>query len=393
MTQQELNTRSDAAGERHFAAAVGTERLLGLDALRGMAALGIMLYHYWLDFKIAPLPAHTMSMLGLYGVSIFFMISGAVIWRKYAAISHFDRREAVVFLIKRWFRIAPLVIAATLVGYLGYIASYVVNGQTGYQIFHDPVRLFMIVTFGNALDYSPRYASLITGGWSLQVEFSFYFLLCAILLIIPRSYRMATVIGLLAFGLYYRLVVFPHLPAQTAWTNYVHFWSQLMFFSLGILAIEAYDRGMMRYPATIATAALLSATLIDIPAPVAGFTNSYAGPAATLFYGGLAALMVFAMAAIAIPRPLVGSASFIGDISYAVYVCHPLVYGVYSLARGPKSLIGYLICILVTIIASALVYRWVERPFIKLGARVAGSTTGLDIRRAQSNPVRGPEHV
>jgi exopolysaccharide production protein ExoZ len=393
MNQQQPHTQLIPAGVPRPAKLAGSERLLGLDALRGIAAISIMLYHYWLDFKIAPLPASTMSMLGLYGVSIFFIISGAVIWRKYAAIERFDRHEAITFLIKRWFRIAPLVILATLVGYAGYLASYLVNGQTGYQIFHDPVRLFMIVTFGNALDYSPRYASLITGGWSLQVEFSFYLLVCALLLIIPRSYRIVTVAGLLAFGLYYRLAVFPHLPAQTAWTNYVHFWSQLMFFPLGILAIEAYDQGWVRYPLAIAAAALLLVGLVDVQAPVAGFTNAYAGPASTVFYGGLAVLMVFAMAAIRLPRPFVWPASFIGDISYAVYVCHPLVYGLYTLARGPKSLVGYLMCIAVTIIASAFVYHWVERPFIRVGARVAARANGMEPRRAQSPSVQGPEHV
>lgn len=79
------------------------DRLEPLDWLRGLMALSIMLYHFgpWHD------AAHPIGRLGIYGVSIFFILSGlsmAIAYDRYIC----DVPSSVSFFIRRLFRIWPL---------------------------------------------------------------------------------------------------------------------------------------------------------------------------------------------------------------------------------------------------------------------------------------------
>ena len=61
----------------------GNRRLVEVDALRGLAALAVVLFHYTTRFTelFAPNPPPTFSFPdGHYGVNLFFIISGFVIF-------------------------------------------------------------------------------------------------------------------------------------------------------------------------------------------------------------------------------------------------------------------------------------------------------------------------
>lgn len=80
-----------------------SDRFESLDWLRGLMALSIMLYHFgsWHD------AAHPIGRLGIYGVSIFFILSGLSIAIAYDGFIC-DIRTSVRFFIRRLFRIWPL---------------------------------------------------------------------------------------------------------------------------------------------------------------------------------------------------------------------------------------------------------------------------------------------
>ena len=59
---------------------VKTGRIQGLDYLRGLAAFGIMVFHYS-SWTLGKFGANTLlSRIGIYGVSIFYVISGLTLF-------------------------------------------------------------------------------------------------------------------------------------------------------------------------------------------------------------------------------------------------------------------------------------------------------------------------
>ena len=83
-------------------------RLANLDYLRGIAAFGIMIYHYqsWLFGKFY---AETfMGRVGIYGVSIFYILSGLTLFHVYSDKLTWDVSGVGNFFLKRFCRIYPL---------------------------------------------------------------------------------------------------------------------------------------------------------------------------------------------------------------------------------------------------------------------------------------------
>jgi exopolysaccharide production protein ExoZ len=342
-------------------------RLIGLDFLRGLAAISVMLYHYSTYMAIELLPKSKTDVIGLYGVSIFFVISGSVMWRRYGAIDHFGARDVLNFLIKRWFRIAPLVILATLANYLIF---YTFADDT-YKQFYDMRRIFVNFTFVNSFEYSKRNYSFITGGWSLQVEFAFYFLLGVLLFLVPRRYRLIAVCCLFLFGVYYRMLVFPFLEPGPLWIDYTHFFSQLLFFAAGILLVEIGSSMNTQHSRIMVAGAVILFAFANVHDAVNFFGYAYVGWKSTVFYGGLIVILTFAMMNINTTGMFEGISKIIGGISYSVYICHPLVYTVYHAMGGAKNVKGLAFCICAAFLIATCVYRWVEKPFMRAGARLS----------------------
>ena len=96
-------------------------RLYGIDGLRGVAALVVMLYHATAHPRPALLP------LGLTGVELFFVISGFVLAYAYEdalARGHGGAR----YLLQRFIRLYPVHLLATLFGFSVYVLDGAVRG-------------------------------------------------------------------------------------------------------------------------------------------------------------------------------------------------------------------------------------------------------------------------
>jgi exopolysaccharide production protein ExoZ len=68
----------------------------------------------------------------------------------------------------------------------------------------------------------------------------------------------------------------------------------------------------------------------------------------------------------------------LGEISYALYLLHPLVYNVVKFVARQLHFspwVTIVVAIVVTVIASQLVYRFYEQRFIKLGQKVSKTIT------------------
>lgn len=152
------------------------DRVLGFDLLRGICAIGIAYYHV-LHYLNAP--GIKLYSVGLYGVYIFFILSGASLYIAYAdkIRAGYDLRK---FIGQRFFRIVPLFALAVLVRPL-----FVSHGLAGYtaEFFRDAV-LNITLAFGLG---NPAQLSIVTGGWSLGIEFVFYLIFPVILAFVSGS--------------------------------------------------------------------------------------------------------------------------------------------------------------------------------------------------------------
>ena len=84
------------------------KRLYNLDYLRGLAAFGIMIYHY-LSWTLGKFTADTfMGRLGIYGVSIFYILSGLTLFCVYNDKMTLSKKDVATFFKKRVFSIFPL---------------------------------------------------------------------------------------------------------------------------------------------------------------------------------------------------------------------------------------------------------------------------------------------
>ncbi|MFJ4187823.1 acyltransferase family protein [Kitasatospora sp. NPDC089509] len=165
---QRRNTRTAAGG----AASAASSRLGWLDALRGIAALSVAIYHlalpfYWLHIDHLP---RTIGDPGIFGVMLFFLVSGYII------PASLERRGDVrSFWAGRYFRIYPVVIVTIVVSLLVLPRNHqVVQGWA----FDHP----LLTLAGNGLMIQDMMGitNVIGVMWTLTYEMIFYFFVTAL---------------------------------------------------------------------------------------------------------------------------------------------------------------------------------------------------------------------
>lgn len=142
------------------------DRLLELDALRGLAALSVVIFHYTTRYNELYGSNHNLSFelaYGHYGVQLFFIISGFVIFMTVQNVTSLKK-----FVLKRAFRLYPTYI-------MGVIITFVIVklfGLPGREVsnFDALVNLTMFQSFLGVPHVDGAY-------WSLQIELIFYFII------------------------------------------------------------------------------------------------------------------------------------------------------------------------------------------------------------------------
>lgn len=113
------------------------ERLLELDALRGLAAVYVLIFHFICSYQQSlGAKAFELSRFfsGIYGVQLFFIISGYVIFMSLDRIA-----RPLDFIVSRFSRLFPAYWAAVI------IATFLIKRYTMCMIFGSPRRaLFSI---------------------------------------------------------------------------------------------------------------------------------------------------------------------------------------------------------------------------------------------------------
>ncbi|HMA35221.1 MAG TPA: acyltransferase [Chloroflexia bacterium] len=310
-----------------------------LEAYRGVAALGIVLFHAYQHSRVGATyvyegtPAHLLLRNLEAGVAWFFALSGFLIFLPFARAAVEQRRpqSARGFLVRRVIRIIPLY-------YLAILVVWVLRYTGGPEQWYD---LLLHLSFTQVFDQVHIFWT-IGPAWSLAVEMLFYLL---ITLAGPWFYgvcgRIVTPGGRLAWltaaclalvggSLVYKGLAFYVLQIpEDNWPVYFSLPAKLDTFALGMLLAVAVvaSRGRPQFAAPVPAllriigALLLAVTfgLREISPPVWLYFHTLAGVGATLFL----ASTVLGPRGSPWERMLSWPAlQFLGVVSYSLYIWH-----------------------------------------------------------------------
>ncbi|WP_300449996.1 acyltransferase [Accumulibacter sp.] len=327
-------------------AASGSNRLVEIDALRGVAALAVVLFHYTTHyarvFGADPPPSISVSG-GHYGVNLFFIISGFVIFMT------LDRTaKPMDFVVSRFSRLFPaywvaIVMTFSLTHLLGLPGKLVdIGAAVG--------NLIMI----HGLFRVPHVDGVY---WTLEVELLFY---CGMLALF-RLRRLDSIhyvlLGLLAARLTY-FVLEKAFGIDLSWTIYrLLILRHIPWFALGIsiyLATRRREGESRRAPALTAACAIVTLLIAE-----------------SVFVGMLAVILAGAvfLAATARLSPLRHAVFvWLGAISYPLYLLHENIGWSIQLrlqALGVPIDLTVVLAMATSLTLATALTHWVEQPAMR----------------------------
>jgi len=168
-------------------------RVHTIDYLRGILALLIMVYHYlsWQDIIVVDASSF-LTRIALYGVSMFFIISGFSLTLTYFnKFKYMNIYSIKYYFYKRFARIYPLFWLIVIL----YISSLIVTHK---QI---PNILEILSNLSITFSFFSEYKGFTPGAWSIGKEIIFYIILPFCLYFIHKNIRI-TIFILIVFVLF-----------------------------------------------------------------------------------------------------------------------------------------------------------------------------------------------
>jgi peptidoglycan/LPS O-acetylase OafA/YrhL len=306
--------------------------------LRGIAALTVVFCHFGNPLKEDPNFGNIFNFFhdyGLYGVQMFFVISGFVIPLSLDR-SNYKLSNYLNFLKKRALRLHPPYMAALIitlvVSYLAYKSKGLVYPENLLSI----TKSFFYLHFPAD---NPVF-------WTLGVEVTYYFFI-GLLFPVFKKYPLFAVIALIPLF---------SIISKTIVVDYVNFFNFTMYFFIGIFGYFIYEKQSLTLNyAGLALSIIASFYFNDlIGTIVAIFTIAF------IFFYNLRVPKFF---------------NFLGEISYSVYLIH-FVIGLkfinLSIRYVNPSLYWalFIVAIIFIYAVSYVFYRIIEIPSAKLSNKV-----------------------
>jgi peptidoglycan/LPS O-acetylase OafA/YrhL len=312
------------------------ERLVELDAIRGIAAMMVVGYHFTTRYQ--EVVGHSAPVVGLpwgeYGVPLFFGLSGFVI-----SMTLERTRTAMDFAVSRFSRLYPAYFVAIL------ITSIVVftGGVPEFQSSPTTVALNFTMLQGFL-----RVPHVDGSYWTLEVELVFYGVMFALLLMRKLSWMTAVIIGWIAF----KWIWWLHPLSYTLTEMVVEY---IPYFAIGVACYRLWAK--QEAPAAWLTILFAVVTLWVIDGATRGVVGVLVALVFALFaYGKLNFLRW---------PPLV----WLGGVSYTLYLLHAnigwtLIHRLEGAGTAPYLAIA--VALTVSVILAYGVTQLVERPALRI---------------------------
>jgi peptidoglycan/LPS O-acetylase OafA/YrhL len=364
------------------------ERFNRIDALRGIAATAVMLYHIVVISNFNSFPNGGPFQIirnGWMGVDLFFVISGFVITLSLSRENlNLARKSRIRFLTRRWFRIAPLyyftiaIFIAFLQPHLLFLSAKSILAHLGSHL----------VFLHNLLPQT--HGSLVGPNWTIALEMQFYVLMAFLFTRIFRNNPLKIIALMVISSWIWRfsttLILRPgesNPNTQSIFSNFLP--GTLDEFSVGILIalfwikhsgknsfmarmIDKNYRSFFLYSSLFIFTFSFNLFLLKSvnywasSMMIVGFKSLLAVSFGFL----LLATITLPIRSVFLELPL----KYIGKISYGIYLWHIIVLST-MLDRLPW-LSGYKLMFIVsgiTITLAVLSYHLMELPMIQRGNR------------------------
>lgn len=341
-----------------------------LDALRFFAFLAVLVHHG----PASPGFPDAVRRIGGFGLSMFFLLSAYLITE--LLFRERDRSGTVacgLFFIRRSLRIWPLYFAALVVG---IVVSGLLPRRFGISLTGVAAMCFFVANQGKL---HSQLGFVLSPLWSISIEEQFY-------LIWPPIVKLG---GMrLAFA---ASIVFSVSAAAWIWVFSSNGWAlwyetpvEFLFFAAGAILAVAMHGKPVREMSTGVRGGLLTVGLFSLAvaaqvggigtANVPGLTRGRLCIGYSVSVAGCVLIFSAVLGASHVPRVL----SYLGRISYGLYVFHSGVLQISllitaPLTLAPSSVFNMLmvdaVALAVCIPAAHLSYMYFERPFLRLKER------------------------
>lgn len=338
------------------------QRLYSLDALRGIAALSVVLWHWQHFFYVGASPQGfeaarqpLFSMLTLFythgarAVELFFCISGFVFFWLFSEKISSKNMSITDFFVDRFSRLYPLhlvtflIVAVLQYLYLRHHPFYFVYQFNDY--YHALLNIFLAPAWGFEQGFS------FNGPvWSVSTEVLLYAIF--FLISLTKAMRFILVPGLIVLG----VCMFPGMPKLTV--GLVTFFSGGAAFLLLGQSLR-YLGPQKTFLLTLAVALSVWIYVLQGPLSTVFVVTAVAFPAS------IAALVSLELCKPGFAKPL----AFLGDLSYSSYLVHfplQIVFAMTFDALGFQRAVFYNVWMLVLFSAVLIPLSFVSHKMLEV---------------------------
>ncbi|MCP5488214.1 MAG: acyltransferase [Verrucomicrobia bacterium] len=368
-------------------------RLHTLDALRGVAALAVVLWHWnhffhdgttLVSFEPSHMPFYRWLSIfydrGYLAVDLFFCLSGFIFYWLYAHRIHGKAISAGKFLYLRFTRLYPLHAVTLLAVVLG---QFIYHGMTGtaFVYEHNDLKHFFLNVFFVSSWGFKGFLSFNGPIWSVSVEVLLYCLFFVLTRFLPVRVSLMFIVSCLGYA-----VVYPHNPEIGRGIGSFFLGGIIYFVSERIRTFR--NIVPVTYSVTFVAVALWLLTLYIFYGDInmAAFLQQMVpghlhleGKLQWVFAKAVSRwpiLVLFPMTILSLALLEARGGAYwqrlagLGDISYSVYLLHfplqlyvAIVFGTFTLSRDIYATPLFMFSFYVVLVVLGLVsYRFLERP-------------------------------
>jgi peptidoglycan/LPS O-acetylase OafA/YrhL len=363
-----------------------------IDALRGIAILGVLLVHSSLNLKL-PSTLAAIAFSGQRGVQLFFIVSAFTL-----SLSYENRRDEqhpiINFFLRRFFRLFPM-----------YYIAIALSCFLTPELAGPPTDVVLAILFLQG--FTPGSISHgAIGGWTIACEAIFYmslpFLLCKVRTLKAALLWLATIAPLLFVSCTYLGKAF---PSEKEYLTFFWFPVESPVFLMGV-ASYFFWKEHIKYPNDIAPerSKLLSLTLLTCAYLIYAYNLPITN--AGLYFSSLPyALLIIALALHPWPLLVNRMTTFLGKISFSVYLLHfHILFWVERIIKHlaitntvlhSQPVMQFWAIFITTLIMTSLVatctWYLIETPGIRLGRRLIVSLERRQ-ERVRQGVAGAPRH-